>query len=46
MQVAGSPFRCNPKQVINIHADFSPGESFGLMLSNMIARIVTFPKMT
>jgi formyltetrahydrofolate hydrolase len=25
MQVAGSPFRRYPKQVINIHADFSPG---------------------
>jgi hypothetical protein len=25
MQVAGSPFRRNPKQVIDIHTDFSPG---------------------
>src|ERR1017187_10032918 len=25
MQVRGSPFCGNPKQIINIHADFSPG---------------------
>jgi hypothetical protein len=45
VQVTGAPFRRYPKQIINIHADFSPG-NFSLSLLNMIARIVTFPKMT
>jgi hypothetical protein len=30
MQVGGSPFRGNPEQVINIHADFSPGNFLGM----------------
>ena len=49
MQVAGSPFRRDPKQVINIHAEIFPWETRSKLnwtLSSMIARIVTFPKMT
>jgi hypothetical protein len=47
MQVAGTPFRRDPKQVINIHAESFPWDaSQKKKLSSMIARIVTFPKMT